>query len=278
MTDATRCPDPADLLVLLYDDEGDPADRTALEAHLDWCPACAEVMRSLDTTRGALGAWHAPRLPLGFAFVRTPERSRTATMLWRGGLAAAAVLVLAAAASLAQLRISYDQSGFSISTGPVQAPRPEGAAQTTVASSPAATPLASPPAPTWVDAAANADAPWRADIELLATQLRGELARMAEESRRAQPSALAMRVAVPAAAPTAARSMTDEELLRRVQELLDQSEVRQQQNLALRVTELGRQFELVRQADIVQMEQTLTRIEQQRSELLRRVASTQPRP
>jgi hypothetical protein len=54
--------------------------------------------------------------------------------------------------------------------------------------------------------------------------------------------------------------------------------VRQQQNLALRVTELGRQFELQRQADIVQVEQTLTRIEQQRNELLRRVSATQPRP
>ena len=72
--------------------------------------------------------------------------------------------------------------------------------------------------------------------------------------------------------------MTDVELLKRVQDLLDQSEIRQQSNLALRVTELGRQFELVRQSDIVQMEQTLQRIEQQRSDLLRRVASTQPRP
>ena len=279
MTDPTRCPDPADLLVLLYDDEGDPADRAALEAHLNRCASCAEVMQSLNTTRGALGAWHAPRLPLGFAFVRTPERSRTATVLWRGGLAAAAVLVLAAASSLAQLRISYDQSGFSVSTGAVQAPRPAAAAPLAGVSSPAAEATAVPAPPqAWVDAATKADAPWRADIELLATQLRGELTRLAEESRRTQPAAVAMRVAVPAAAPAAGRSMTDEELLRRVQDLLDQSEVRQQQNLALRVTELGRQFELVRQADIVQMEQTLTRIEQQRSELLRRVASTQPRP
>jgi hypothetical protein len=60
--------------------------------------------------------------------------------------------------------------------------------------------------------------------------------------------------------------------------MLDQSEVRQQQNLALRVTELGRQFELQRQNDIVQVEQAFQRLEQQRNELLRRVTSTQPRP
>ena len=65
---------------------------------------------------------------------------------------------------------------------------------------------------------------------------------------------------------------------RRVQARRDRREVRQQQNLALRVTELGRQFAVQRQADIVQVEQTLTRIEQQRTELLRRVSATQPRP
>ncbi len=72
--------------------------------------------------------------------------------------------------------------------------------------------------------------------------------------------------------------MTDAELLARVQELIDKSEIRQQSNLALRVTELGRQFELQRQGDIVQVEQALQRLEQQRSDLLRRVVAQQPRP
>ena len=88
-----------------------------------------------------------------------------------------------------------------------------------------------------------------------------------------------MRAAMqPPASPAQDRTMSDAELLKRVQDLLDQSEIRQQANLALRVTELGRQFELARQSDIVQVEQTLQRIEQQRGDLLRRVAATQPRP
>ena len=82
----------------------------------------------------------------------------------------------------------------------------------------------------------------------------------------------------PPPSPAPGRSQSDAELLKRVQDLLDQSEIRQQANLALRVTELGRQFELARQSDIVQVEQTLQRIEQQRGDLLRRVAATQPRP
>jgi hypothetical protein len=127
-----------------------------------------------------------------------------------------------------------------------------------------------------VGTASSGEPPWRADFDLLATQIRADVSRLVEESRAAAPMALKASAPVAAAGPV--RTMTDTELLKRVQDLLDQSEIRQQSNLALRVTELGRQFELVRQSDIVQMEQTLQRIEQQRSDLLRRVASTQPRP
>ena len=96
---------------------------------------------------------------------------------------------------------------------------------------------------------------------------------------RPSPAApMLMRAAVTPAPDADAQRRQIEDILRRVQELLDQSEIRQQQNLALRVNELGRQFQIQRQSDIDQMEQTLTRIEQQRSELLRRVASTQPQP
>jgi len=65
MTDVTRCPDPDTLLILLYGEEGTPAERAALQGHVDRCPQCAELLTSLDSARGALGAWHAPRLPLG---------------------------------------------------------------------------------------------------------------------------------------------------------------------------------------------------------------------
>ena len=274
MNDLTSCPDPDDLLVLLYDDEGAPEQRAGLQAHVATCASCTEVLSSLDGTRGVLGAWHAPRLPLGFALVRT-ERSRVWKVLWTGGLAAAALLVLALASSLAQVRISYDGSSLTVTTGAASAAQPVASVGRTGAAA-AATRAEGGPAD-WVEAAGKTDAPWRADLELVATQLRAELDRYARESRAAAPAAVAMRVAVPPAPPSP-RTMSDTELLQRVQQLLDQSEIRQQQNLALRVTELGRQFELARHADIVQVEQTLTRIEQQRSELLRRVSATQPRP
>ena len=70
---------------------------------------------------------------------------------------------------------------------------------------------------------------------------------------RAQPG-----VAAPVAVATRTR---DDELLRRVQQLIDDSEVRQQRNLALRMTEVSRDFSLERQADLVQIQQGLGRLE-----------------
>jgi hypothetical protein len=277
MTDVTPCPDPDALLVLLYDDEGVPDERALLQAHVDRCSQCADVLTSLETARGALGAWHAPRLPLGFAFVRA-QRSPWHTAAWRGGLAAAAVLVLGAAASLARVDITYNEQGLRIRTGVQRsAERAAAAAPTEVAVAARAVSPATPTEGAWVNTAAVGEPAWRADFDLLATQIRSDVARMVQESRQDQ-GPVAVRAVMSAQPAPQGRTMTDAELVKRVQDLLDQSEIRQQANLALRVTELGRQFELARQSDIVQVEQTLQRIEQQRGDLLRRVAATQPRP
>ena len=279
MTDVTRCPDPDALLVLLYDDEGSPDERALLQDHVGRCPQCADLLTSLDTARGVLGAWHAPRLPLGFALVQR-DRSSLRSVLWKGGLAAAAVLVLAAAASLAQIDISYSSDGLRIRTGIArgvgEAPVTDASSQAAAERTAPASAPAIPAAQGWVGAASAGEPPWRADMDLLATQIRADVSRLVQESRDAQgPTTLP--VSVPAQAGPV-RTTTDAELLRRVQELLDQSEIRQQANLALRVTELSRQFELQRQGDIVQVEQAFQRLEQQRNELLRRVAAQQPRP
>lgn len=278
--DATRCPDPDALLVLLYDDEGAPHERATLEAHVASCRECSDLLSALDATRGVLGTWHAPRLPLGFAFVRNPPVSPVRTWVWRSGFAAAAVLVLAAAASLARIEVGYTDGGIILRTGVVSAGQT--ASDATRVASPSIQPAstsASAPAPqaAWVDRAGAQAPAWRADLDLMESRLRTEFTR-ALETRPAAPAPMMMRAAMPAAPDADAERRRIEEILRRVQELLDQSEIRQQQNLALRVSELGRQFQIQRQSDIDQMEQTLTRIEQQRGELLRRVASTQPRP
>jgi hypothetical protein len=186
------------------------------------------------------------------------------------------VLVLGAAASLARFDITYNDAGLRIRTGVERSAERVGAAAPAEVATPArASSPVTPTEGTWVNTAATGEPAWRADFDLLATQIRSDVARMVQESRQEQGPLAVRAVAIPS---PQGRTMTDAELLKRVQDLLDQSEIRQQSNLALRVTELGRQFELARQSDIVQVEQTLQRIEQQRGDLLRRVAATQPRP
>jgi hypothetical protein len=205
---------------------------------------------------------------------------------WTGGLAAAAVLVLAAAASLARLDITYNQQGLRITTGGGASAAPL-AATAAPATPPVASPVpvparpasgGAPPASAWLNAAANGEPPWRADLDLLATQIRADMTRLVQDARSSTQSLALRAAAEPPPAGPVRPELAQAELLKRFQDMLDQSEVRQQQNLALRVTELGRQFELQRQNDIVQVEQAFQRLEQQRNELLRRVTSTQPRP
>lgn len=276
MNDLNRCPEPDALVTLIYDDEGDPAERAALQAHLHDCRECADAYASLAAAHGTLESWAVPRLPLGFAIVsrQTPLWQRIAP--W-AGLAAAALLTLAGAAGLARLDIRYDAQGLRVRTGwasasPVSNPAPLSSAVATPA---AAVQPDHDPRTAWVARASAGDPPWRADFELLATQLRAEFdsrshaveARLLEAATR-QPAS---------AAPVVA--FDEDRLMQRIAERIDQGEVRQQQNLALRIAELGREFQLRRQADLVQFERGLARIENQRQDLIRRVAVTQaPQP
>lgn len=275
MNDLTHCPEPDRLITLLYDDEGDPAERQALDAHLDACGACADLLVALTHTRGTLGSWVAPSPPLGFAQLDRPKPPRWQQVLPWAGMAAAALLTLAASAGLAGLDVRYDDQGFRLRTGwssgePAAGDggRPEPLARS------AAEPASSDPRTAWVARAGQADPPWRADFDLLTTQLRAEF----EAHARASDARLEQALSAPMAAqPVEVRTaaIDEDRLMRRIAQQIEQSEVRQQQNLALRVAELGREFQLRRQADLVQFEQGLARIEQQRRDLIRRVALAQ---
>jgi hypothetical protein len=62
--------------------------------------------------------------------------------------------------------------------------------------------------------------------------------------------------------------LNDTALVRRIQQLIEESEVRQQQNLQLRIGEVTRDFELQRRADLVQIEQGFGKIDNQRQQML----------
>jgi hypothetical protein len=176
------------------------------------------------------------------------------------------VLVMGVSAGLANLDVSLGPDGLHVRTGWQKAPS---AASTAPAEVQGATPA------TVAGQAAPDAAQWRAELAALEQRLRSDLARPAVTT-------------TPVAAPVSASRAEDDVVLRRVQALIDQAETRQQQNLALRVTELAREFDMQRKADIVQIQQGLGKIEgraeaeaartqQMMNYLVRTASSTTPR-
>jgi hypothetical protein len=293
-----HCPDTDSLVSFLYDefDGSEAFDRRAIARHLDeGCDRCAAEVTSLGGVRSTLKEWAAPEMALGFRVVNDPPR-RSWGSSWLPAwstpalpLAAAAMLVLGATLGLARLDVQYDANGLRVRTGWGHAPgttqaantaggqnvatptasvagtggagvanvslvSPEAAAAGPAASDPHA--ILRPP----VAGADAANAPWRADLQALERQMRMEMAAARQGGgggdRVSATNAMAGDPSTPA----------ETAFMRRVQQLIDQSEVRQQQNLALRAAELSRDFDLQRRSDRVAMEQTFGRLNEQRAQ------------
>jgi hypothetical protein len=212
------------LVAYLYDDI-DPAEREAFDAHLGVCARCRVDLDALRGVRGELGRWEAP-VPALVAS-RAPDVPRA---WWRQVPAwarvAAALLVLGASAAVANLDVRYDRTGLTIRTG---------------WSHRAAV------APAAVSAPAMADAPWRADLAAFEQRLRTEF--------HAESVGAAMAPAV--ARPASSADAADAALLRRVRALIDDSERRQQRELALRIAQVVRDVDAQRQADLVRIDRSL---------------------
>lgn len=110
-------------------------EQRAFEGHLSSCAACRDEVSGLRAVRDDLLAWAPPEcrdLPSSWAVepratVTPMDRMRSWAPAF--GLAAAATLVLAAAASIANLEVRYDEQGFAVRTGRAAAtPAPQLAA------------------------------------------------------------------------------------------------------------------------------------------------------
>jgi anti-sigma factor RsiW len=252
------CP-PKDALVSFLYDEADASTRIDMERHLAHCAACRDEVAAFGRVRTRLAAWELPALETHLA-VAVPEAASPEARPWitRPAFmgAAAAVLILGMSAGLANLEVRYDAGGLVLRTGWARQPQ-------VAASAPANPPApavgiapAEGPAPAGVPVdVAGAAAPWQADLEALAQQLRGELATAVPASVAGLPARTSDR------AGRFPDQRLDPQVLRQVQALIDESEVRQQRNLALRVAELARDFDRQRDADLVQIELGLGRIE-----------------
>jgi len=221
------------LVAYLYDDI-DPRERETFEQHLPGCVPCRTELAALSDVRDGLADWSAPEVVAGVGgraprtalrIVDTVDTSQPPARGWRAFgdapvwlQAVAAMLVVAASLGVANINLTYSKDGLSVTTGWLRA-----------APSPVAPQQAIAPQPT--------EAAWRADLTALEEKLLQEM--------KAQP----------VSATTA--SSDDEAVLRRVRGLLQESERRQQRELALRVAEMARDAQSQRQADLVRIDRSL---------------------
>jgi len=115
--------DSKELLVGFLYDEIDPVSKRTFERHLATCSDCRFELAELGATREQIALWTPPDGDLGFRIVRgaepapTPPRFRFFSFSPAWGLAAAAVLMLAIGAAVANLDVRYGTEGLVVRTG-----------------------------------------------------------------------------------------------------------------------------------------------------------------
>jgi anti-sigma factor RsiW len=216
------CDDKQTLIAYLYG-EVDASTRKAVDDHLATCAACASEVTALGDVRSELGLWMAPDAELDFKIVKRseaasnvlrPARWWNSAPVW--AQAAAAVLVLAAGAAIANVQVKSGPEGFSVSTGWM---KPTNAAA---------------PAPQ------QATEDWKPAFTALEQQLRSEI-----KATREQATPVSV----------VSRGPADEATLKRVQQMIADAEQRHNRELATRFVEFTRDMTMQRRADLMKISQ-----------------------
>ena len=213
--------DDKSLLVAFLYDECETVERQRVEAHLEVCAACRAEVEALTGLRGRLAGWAAPEPAPDFRVV--PAAAAVTRRVWP----AARGWALAAAAMFL-LAIGVGVANVEIRYGP------DGLVVRTgwVAAD-------------GVDAVASADdMPWRTDLAALESALREEMAG-----------------ATPRGPGAVSDGTGESEVLARVHRLIEESERRQQRDLALRFAQLMGESEAQRQADLLRIEQQVGQLQ-----------------
>jgi hypothetical protein len=232
MSDRFSCHDKDSLIAYLYD-EVEPPLRGQIDEHLRSCRECTDELDSLSAVRAGLSGWAPPEPALGITIPRREDVTRRSSW-WSDtpawAQAAAAVLVLAVGLGVANVQVRSGADGFVVTTGWLTPSR--AAAVATPAS----------------------DEHWRAALVALESQLRGEI-----QANRS-----------PAAEPASVVSRPSDATLKQVQAMLEASEQRQRQELALRLTQLTRDLDVQRRADLVRISQGFGQFEGRTGEMMAR--------
>jgi Putative zinc-finger len=217
------CDDKATLIAYLYG-EVDAAERKAVGDHLARCSACAAEVTALGDVRSEMGLWMPPEVELDFAIVKKSNVLRPAT--WWSTVpawaqAAAAILVLAAGAAVANVQVKSGPDGFSVSTGWMSFD------SNTTSSARRVLAQDQPP-----------DEAWKPALVALEQQLRSEIKSTRDPETR-----------------VVARGSVDDATIRRVEQLITDAEQRHKQELAMRFVEFTRDMTLQRRADLMKISQ-----------------------
>jgi hypothetical protein len=229
--------DSQELLVGYIYDELSPAERQALQAHLVMCGECRAEIEGLRATRTHLALWSPPEPDLGFRVIRgggapapaLPRRTRLAPAFT---FAAAAVVVLAAGAAIANVEVKYGSEGLVVRTGWAHgAPAVQGADDAQAASSVGA------------------------GVVSLQADAGGDLAELHRRLREIE-TALTRQPAGTQTA-TAATALSDAEMLRQVRRIVSEAEARRETAVAHRLLQVVRDLDQQRRTDIAQIRQGL---------------------
>lgn len=233
------------LVGYLYGELG-AGEREAFEAHLAACGACRAEVAGLETTRARMAEWVPPeaapsgapdisdtglRLVRGSDITPAPPPARRLMPAW--ALAAAATLVLAAGAAIANLEVRLGSDGLVVRTGWAQA-APAGGADGS-------------------DALRQAVSGQGGPVESVALeQWTSELARVQTRLNELE-DGLASRST--AGVPVTGPFVSEAEMLRLVRQLVSQSETRQQRELTARVSQVVEAFDRQRRLDLALIQQ-----------------------
>jgi hypothetical protein len=241
MSELFHCDDKETLIAYLYG-EVESDVRREVERHLRTCGACTRETEGLQAVRHDLQAWAPPEADLGFTIQRpspvaagrvlTSSRWAALAAVPAWARVAAAALFIGVGVGLANVQVQSTSDGFVLSTGWMQRATPVSTASpAVVAAERSAAQLASTDAPE----------PWRVELAALERSLRREMA-----AERVVP----VRAIDPAGDGAA--------VMRRVQQLIADSEERQRQEVAAKLIQAERIWNVRRQTDLVNVQRTLS--------------------
>ena len=212
-----------------------PADRESFDRHLSSCAECRDEIAGLRGTRTYLESWAPPEPELDFQMVRGPQRFG-ARRRWgfspAWGLAAAALLVGAVSAAIANVEVTASTGGVTIRTG-------------------------------W-----NRDVAQLAGTTT-GTVPGADLKRVEARVRELETKLAAGPVLTAAAAPATDGRMSDAELVRMVRRMIEQSEERQQGVFASQVLQVNRDMEVARRSDLDSIRRSMDQIQRSNIETYR---------